>query len=411
MRRRTPALASVIILILMMSGTVVSLATSYDPTVNSGVIYDDDFIAGGNSVTNDGTVKGDLLSISQRLNVRGPVEGDVIALAPDIYIGGDVGGSIRLAGTNVSVASRISRNAMIAASNLVLESSSTIQRNAYLYGGVVKSLGTVEGNTHIVGADISLGGTYNGDVNVQDLSENGSFSMLPGTVINGKLIYKGPADFYLPSYVQVQDYEFIKTSPPRQESARELDGMGIAKRIATLIVYYLFALLLYKLFPRFFVRSGKLISQKPIQVAGIGIATLGTFFGGLLLLLIIILLVIAILEFSVLGFTLLALLFFALVTVVFAGIPVSLWIGDLVIRNTDSVPAKLAIGLVIVSAVQLALGVMSSIPSVGAVFSVLGFLVNAAIWLLGTGAMLKTVFAMLKSANRQAEAEDLGIAE
>ena len=147
-----------------------------------------------------------------------------------------------------------------------------------------------------------------------------------------------------------------------------------------------------------------------MAAAGIGIATLGTFVGALLLLLIITLLVMAILDFSVSGSPAWR-CFFGLVTVVFADIPVSLWLGDIIAGKTDSVPARLAAGLVLINAVKLVLSLLGGIPTIGSVFSVTGFLVKAAIWLLGTGAILKTLFSMLKAANQQAEAEELGIIE
>ena len=125
------------------------------------------------------------------------------------------------------------------------------------------------------------------------------------------------------------------------------------------------------------------------------------------MLLIIVLLVMTILDLSILGFTSLVFIFFGLVTVVFADIPVSLWLGDMIAGRTDSIPAKLASGLIVINAAKLVFSLLGGIPGVNA----LGFLLNAAIWLLGTGAILKTLFSMLKAANQQAEAEDLGITE
>ena len=408
MKKKHICVVAIILLTLLLAGSVIVLAANDKLSVNTGEIHDNDFIAEGYLVTNDGTIKGDLMSFSQRLSVRGEVEGDIIAFAQDTYIDGEVGGSVRVAGTSISVSSRISRNVMLAGSTCILDDGSFIARNAYLFGDEVKSLGVVEGKTSIYGTHVTLGGIYNGDVNVR-ISENGSLNILPGTVVNGKLTYKGKNEFHLPSYAQVQDYEFIKVSPAGL--ARRFSVMSIVKRITTLAVYYLFALLLFRFFPRFFVRSGRFISQKPLAAAGIGIATLGTFVGALLLLLIITLLVMAILDFSVFGFTSLALLFFGLVTVVFADIPVSLWLVDIIAGKTDSVPARLAAGLVLINAVKLVLSLLGGIPTIGSVFSVTGFLVKAAIWLLGTGAILKTLFSMLKAANQQAEAEELGIIE
>lgn len=409
MKRKPIRIVAVLLLIFLLTGAVIVLADEGNSTIGAGEVHDGDFIVEGNSVTNDGTIKGDLLSVSQRLTVRGYVEGDAIALAPDIFIGGEVGGSLRLVGSNVIVSSRVARNVMLLGSGILLDKGSVVLKNAYLVGDMVKCLGTVEGTTHIYGTNVTLGGVFNGDVKVHVVSANGRLDIQQGTVINGKLTYVGSTEFQPPSYVQVKDFEFIKVSP--SERTARVDVMAIIKKLATLTVYYLFALLLFKFFPRFFVRSGEFIARSPLAVAGIGMATLGTFVGGLLLLLILILLVLTILDVSILGFAGLIFLFFGVMTVVFADLPVSLWIGGKIAGRTARVPGKLAIGLITIQLIKLVLNLLGDIPSVGSVFSALGFLVNAAVWLLGTGAILKTLFSMLKAANQQAEAEDLGITE
>ncbi|HPU22378.1 MAG TPA: hypothetical protein PL099_05320 [Thermoclostridium caenicola] len=403
MKKRHIGMIAAWLLIFIMTGAVIVLADENNPTVSAGEILDHDFIVEGYSVTNDGTIRGDLLSFSQRLTVRGYVEGDIIAFASDIFIGGEVGGSLRLAGSSIIVASRVARNVMLIGSGLVLDKGSVVLKNAYLMGDTVKSLGTVEGTITIYGTDVTLGGVYNGDVTVHMLGERASLNILQDTVINGKLTYIGANAFTPPSYARVKDYEYIKVSP--SESSSRMDVMAVVKRLATLTVYYLFALLLFRLFPRFFVRSGDFIAKSPLATAGVGMATLGTFVGGLLILLILILLVMTILDKSILGFTGLVFLFFGLMTILFADLPVSLWLGGKIAGKTDSVPARLAAGLVTIQAAKLILKLLGGLPSVGPVFSALGFMVNAAVWLLGTGAIVKTLFSMLKAANRQADAE------
>lgn len=411
MKKRHAGMMVVFLLIFLMIGMVMALAADESFTVSSGEIHDDDLLAGGYSVTNDGTVKGDLLAAAQTLTVRGAVEGDIIALASDVNCSGEVGGSLRLAGGNISISSRVARNLMLIGSNCMLGKDSVVKKNVYMLGDTIKSMGTVEGKSLVYGSDVTLGGVYNGDVNVHITDKDGRLSLLPGTVINGKLTYKGETEFYLPSDVQVQSYEFVKASPPDSVGVLRLDVMATIKKLATLTVYFLFALLLFRLFPKFFVRSGNYISQSPLAAAGVGLAALGTFVGGLLLLLILFLLLIAIMDFSVFGFTGLVFVCFGLFTLVFADIPVSLWLGDKLARKTGSVPAKLAAGFVVIQTAKLAFKLLSSLSSVGSIFGAFGFLINAAVWLLGTGAVLKTLFSMLKAANQQAEAEDLGIAE
>lgn len=145
MKRKPIRIVAVLLLIFLLTGAVIVLADEGNSTIGAGEVHDGDFIVEGNSVTNDGTIKGDLLSVSQRLTVRGYVEGDAIALAPDIFIGGEVGGSLRLVGSNVIVSSRVARNVMLLGSGILLDKGSVVLKNAYLVGDMVKCLGTVEG--------------------------------------------------------------------------------------------------------------------------------------------------------------------------------------------------------------------------------------------------------------------------
>ena len=410
MRKSVFLIAGIILLVFMIMGTVVVFAANDNPVVNNGQVEDGDFITNGYSVTNDGTIKGDLLSFSQTLTVRGSVEGDIIAGAPEINLSGDVGGSIRVAGTNINISSNISRNVMAAGSSVILNENTNILKNAYLVGGTIKCLGSVHGKTDINGTYVTLGGTYDGDVIIHNMVQNTTFDILPGTVINGRLTYEGVTDYSPPSGVAVNDFQFVRINPANTGKVSRFEIMMVVKKVITLSIYYLFALLLYKLFPRFFTRSGGFISKKPLSAAGIGIATLGTFVGGFLLLIILFLLTIYIFNISIFAFTGFVFFFVGIVTILFADLPVSLWLGGIIARRS-SVPAKLALGLITITVTKFVFDFLSDLSSVGSLFGVLGFFVRAVIWLLGTGAILKTLFAMFKSANRQAEAEETEAAQ
>lgn len=410
MKRRFSVVICIFFLIFLILGTIVAFAADDNPAVNTGQVREGDFITGGYSVTNDGTVKGDLISAAQTLTVRGTVEGDIIAGAPEINLSGDVGGSIRVVGTNINISSKVSRNVMAAGSNVILSENTSISKNVYLMGGSIRCLGKVDGATNISGSYVTLGGTYNGDVVIHDMTQNTTFDILPGTVINGMLTYEGVSEYSLPGDVTVKDFKFVRINPTSAQEVSRFDIMNIIKKIITLSIYYLFALLIYKLFPRFFVRSGEFISQKPLSAAGIGIATIGTFVGGLLLLLILFLLTLYIFNISIIAFTGLVLFFVGIVTVLFADLPVSLWLGGMMVRRS-SVPAKLALGLITITVIKFILDFLSDIQSGGTLFGVVGFLARVVIWLLGTGAILKTLFTMFKSANHQAESEETDTSE
>ncbi len=407
MKKRLMISCCLILTLILLCGTIFVLAAEENPLVGAGETHEGDFIGSGTTVTNDGLVVGDILAVAQTLSVRGDVEGDIIAGAFDISVSGKVGGSVRVGGNNVTLASTINRNVMAFGTNLVVAKNTVVNRNAYLFGNVIKAEGTVLGNTDIFGSSVTVGGSYQGNVVIHGMTEGASFQLAPGTIIKGKLTYKGVTEFKVPSDVQVGSYEFVKINPVSKEQLKpQFNLWTLVKEIFTIIIYYLFALLLYKLFPRFFVRSGDFIGAKPLSAAGIGIATLGSLVGGLLLLFILLLLTIFILKVSVSFFAGFVFIFIATLTIVFADLPVSLWLGTIISRKNMSVPARLAIGLTFITVIKLALDLLGNIQVISTLAGVLSFLFNAFIWVLGTGALLRIIFDIFKSANLQADAEE-----
>jgi len=172
-----------------------------------------------------------------------------------------------------------------------------------------------------------------------------------------------------------------------------------------MLVYYLFALLLYKLFPRFFLRSGDFIEAKPLSAAGIGIATLGTLVAGSLSLVLLLILAIILVKGSVFFFGLLLFIFVMVVTVLFADIPVSIWLGNVITSRKYSVAGRLAIGIGSITILKIVLNLLKTISLVAPVIGVVSFILNVAIWVFGTGAIIKIIFETGKAANLQAEAE------
>jgi len=207
--------------------------------------------------------------------------------------------------------------------------------------------------------------------------------------------------------VEVGEYEYIHIEPASKGNhINRINFWDIIKTIFTMLVYYLFALLLYKLFPRFFLRSGDFIEAKPLTAAGIGIATLGTLVAGSLFLILVLILTIIIFKGSVFLFGLLLFIFVSVVTILFADIPVSLWLGNVITSRQSSVPARLAIGIGTITVVKIILSLLATVSPVASVVGILSFVIGVAIWIFGTGAIMKIIFETGKAANLQAEAEE-----
>ena len=76
--------------------------------VREGEVVEEDLYAGGNVITIDGVIEGDLVFWAfERLDIRGEVQGDVIGFAPTARITGQVGGSVRLVGLDISTAGEV----------------------------------------------------------------------------------------------------------------------------------------------------------------------------------------------------------------------------------------------------------------------------------------------------------------
>ena len=165
------------------------------------------------------------------------------------------------------------------------------------------------------------------------MHENSSLNILEGTNISGKLVYRGEEKYQVPSNVNVAEYEFIEIQPQvSSESSVGKTVYSYIRKIFTLALYYLFALLLYKLFPRYFEKAGNFIAQKPASAAGIGIAAFGSMIGNYISSDTIISHSIHF-KGSVFMFAGLLFLFAAIVTFLFAEIPVSLWLGSRLIKD------------------------------------------------------------------------------
>lgn len=403
MKKAWIVFACLLLSVVLLSGFVIALAASGSSSVSKGEILDGDLIYGSNDkVSNDGKIIGDFIAIALEVTNNGEIDGDLVAAASKINAGGIIEGNIRAAGNEAVINGTVGKNAMIYGTKVIVGENAVIKRNAYYTGDTVDASGMVMGDTVIKAGKVTLGGVYEGDVTIKN---NTSLEILPGTVIRGELTYEGSAVYEIPSGIRVRDYSYVQTDT--QPMARQgITFWGIIRRIFTLLAYYLFALLLYKIFPRYFARCGRIIETSPFGSAGIGIAALGSLVVGCLSLILIILLALLIFKASVFIFSTLLIVVVTAVTIFFADIPISMWIGDMIAGRSKSVPARLAAGLAVISAAKIILDILKTIGAISSIARILLVIFNAAIWLLGTGALMKSIYEVARSANMQAETEE-----
>ena len=226
---------------------------------------------------------------------------------------------------------------------------------------------------------------------------------MPGATIKGKLTYTGTENYVLPSGVSVGEYEFIQVEPSASETAMPRFTTGkVIKTCITMLIYFLFALLIYKMFPSFSAQSGRIIRTEPVSVGGVGIATFGSLVGGAILLLLLLLIIVFIANLSVFGYILAIFFIILIITALLSMIPVSIWLGNTVLKKESSIPGSLATGIAIITVVRLALEFLKTINTISGVAGIILTIVNATIWVFGVGAVIKTIFAIVKAANSYA---------
>lgn len=111
--------------------------------VRENEVVDEDLYAGGNTITIEGTIEGDLIVWAfDRLDVSGTVEGDVIGFASSASISGSVEGSIRLVGFNVEMTGAAARDLFAIAWDVA--ASGTIGRDVLAWASTLTLNGEVE---------------------------------------------------------------------------------------------------------------------------------------------------------------------------------------------------------------------------------------------------------------------------
>lgn len=394
LKSRKSVLAICIFAVLLIPVAIV-FAQANSPGLSQGEIFPRDLFTFNQSIKNDGTVKGDLIALAQSLASSGRVEGDILCAASDINISGPVDGDARMAGANIKISGNVGKNANVFSGTAELESTSSIGGNLLVYASSVELAGTVKGYSRINGGRIILSGRFDGDVdiNIDDefSSPDSVLHILSGTEIRGKLTYKGVDEAFVETGASIGKTEWIKSSGKEVEKKER--GVGYyavryARMLASTVIYFLIAMLFYRLFPGTFTYQGKVIAKKPLNVFGIGLAAIGLIIAAVLTF---IFLLAATILIATPGIAVIFAVVMGLVYTIlfyFSAIPVSMWLGNTVLSDNYSVPVKFGLGLLTINVFTASLGIMGELGGVGIVFSALRVIALCAVGVMGIGALI-----------------------
>ncbi|MBI3944220.1 MAG: hypothetical protein HY326_14475, partial [Chloroflexi bacterium] len=140
-----------------------------DVVIGTDEVIDDDLYVSGQTVTINGTVKGDVIAMGGTIMINGTVQGDVIAVGQTIVINGPVGQHARIAGQVLVLGAnaRVTDAVTAAGFSLEMQSGSQAQKDLIYVGYQGLVAGTIGRDLKGSMAALELSGDVNRDVNVE----------------------------------------------------------------------------------------------------------------------------------------------------------------------------------------------------------------------------------------------------
>lgn len=392
----------------------IALADSPMVTVEATEVINRDKFVGAQSIRNEGTIQGDLFFGARDLWSTGTVTGDIIGAGSEVSVNGPVLGNIRVAGGTINLSAKVGKNTNLFGGVINLAKETEIGGNLLACGGKIDINGIVKGYTHIEAENTVLKGEFFGDVDVNtyfsnELKENrrhdpeheSTLTVLSGTVIHGKLKYRG-LKLNLEEGTKIGNVDWVKpaiksTEIQRRELAKEF--WALIRLLFGTAVYFLLGWAFFKLFPNIFRRQGDIIAAKPLNVVGAGLIGLVSTLASMIVF-------VVLLIFSFLINPGIGLIFGTAMTLgyillfYFSTIPVALWLGSLILKKNLNVPYRFGVGLFLLTVGLFILRLLTQLSVVEPLFPTLKFLTVFAVLITGTGALLYTARDLITAARK-----------
>jgi len=148
------ALIAALALVVAIGATQTAQAVEIDDDgiIAADEVIDDDVFIGADTVVVDGTVNGNLFASGNSVTINGTVGGDLIVTGSEATVNGLVNGNIAFAGQTLSVGGTVKGSIYVLAGSLTLESRAAVGRNVSFSGFGME---TEPGST--VGRDLQVG--------------------------------------------------------------------------------------------------------------------------------------------------------------------------------------------------------------------------------------------------------------
>jgi cytoskeletal protein CcmA (bactofilin family) len=314
-----PLLFGSLILVTLIALALAAPARAFDSRsgdsiiIPAGEVVEDDLYLFGNTITIDGTVKGDVVAFGSIITIgqTGVVEGDLMAAGQSVIVNGQVQDDARIAGAVLLLdsGSMIGDDLLGAGYSLDARPDSQISKDV-LFGGAQAILaGYIGGNVRVAANSLEISGQVAGNVdaqlgNTENMPSFSPFNFMPNmpqvptapgglTVrdsaqIGGDLNYSSVQEASIPAGTVAGNTSHQVPEVPAEKPSIKIerkreDGFTLVARwffsnlrgfLALLVV----GLLTVWLFPRFINTSVEALRAKPWPSLGWGFVSLFAFF-------------------------------------------------------------------------------------------------------------------------------------
>lgn len=332
-----------------------------------------DLIFRGQRLRIDGTVEGDVISFSESLEVNGHVKGDLITFAKTLRVNGQVDGNIRAFVNNAIISGAADKNILAFLEALTIESKGSVGGSITVFGGSVSLDGKMGRDLLAYTGHAILNGTVGGSMKIH----GSELTIGPTAEIKGAALYEQGTHGHKPDVspqaklASPLEIKIVEHHQPYERPSYyiwKIIWMGAA---------FLLGLAIILLMSRF---SSDVVSSAHRYGLALGLGLVVWI--GLLFAAVIICCTIVGLP---LGITTLA---FWLLVNYLAKVIVGACVGEMILgrsKDTGSLIARMALGLPIVV-------VATMVPHIG-------IFVTLLVWFWGMGALSLTIYQRLHRAN------------
>ena len=340
--------------------------------IKRGMVDDDLYLAGA-QVDLYASVNGDVVIAGGQLNLEGDISADVTAAGGTISLRGPVADDARLAGGDIRVAGRIGDDLVAAGGRIHISPDASIGGSAWLSGGELRIDGNVVEELRASGGRVIIAGKVNGNVELWA----DEIVIEDTAAISGNLHYRSAHPASIASGARI-DGEVIYT--PVEGHLKPVIAGAIFAMLALLFSIIITAVLLYILFPEFFLQVSQSLRDQTWLSLAIGLAV----FAGVPVLMLIL--------FSTAIGVWLALMLLAIYLLL---LPLGYFVGAMFVGNAGlGVLHKTEVSKTLRA---LALAVAILILAVINLVPLLGSLVNWLVLLAGIGALSRQLYLVYRT--------------